>query len=168
MGLISKLLGKSADALEPQATSLVNAAQIQATASYTSVLQRFPIVGTIRVEEWDFFVTVAGVFIAATRLNNLGLSEERENSLMDKIAANLDGWNSNGARAFEDCKALFERQYDRLVELGHDQRFVTADALGLWIVWNLLRRRPATDEEIGLVRGVGALTTHAFFNWWNG
>jgi hypothetical protein len=167
MSLISKLLGKSEDPLDRQAGSLVSAAQVHATASYIPTLQRFPIVGTVPAEQWDFFVTVAGVFVAATRLNSLRLPEAREHRLMDRVGTDLNEWSSDGIRAFEDCKALFEQEFDRLTGLRHDPQFTTADALGLWIVWNLLRRRPTTDENIGLVRGIGALTTHAFFAWWD-
>ncbi len=167
MGLISKLFGKSEDALDRQAGMLVNAAQIQATSSYVPLLDRFPVLRAAPLEQWDFFVTIAGVFTAITRLNNLGLPENRENYLTDRVASDLNEWCRDGIRAFEDCKALFEREYDRLTAIGHDAQFVAADALGLWIVWNALGRRPVTDEEIGLGRSIGASTTHAFFRWWD-
>jgi hypothetical protein len=168
MGLISTLLGKSDGPFDRRARTLVNSAQIQVTASYLPLVERFPLLQAAPPEQWDFFVTVAGVFIAATRLNNLGLSEPRKNHLMDKVASDLNEWNGDGIRAFEDCKALFDREYDRLTEVGHDAQFVAADALGIWIVWNLIGRRPTSEEEIGLVRAIGATTTHAFFGWWNG
>ncbi len=166
MGLISRLLGKPDDYLDRQAHSLVDAAKVQAAGSYLPLLDRFPVLQTCPPERWDFFVTVAGVFIAATRLNNLSLPESRENRLMDKVASDLNKWSSDGIRAFEDCKTLFDREYDCLVAVGHDSQFVAADAIGAWIVWNSLGRQPTTAEEISLVRAAGGLTIHAFHIWW--
>jgi hypothetical protein len=80
----------------------------------------------------------------------------------------FNAWDRDAIRAFDDCKQLFDREYDRLNAIGHDSQFLASDALGSWIVWNALGKQPITMEEITLVRGVGAITTHAFFNWWKG
>jgi hypothetical protein len=85
MGLISRLLGKPDDYLDRQARSLVDAAKVQATGSYLPLLDRFPVLGDVRPEHWDFFVTVAGVFIAVTRLNKLDLPEQREDHLLEIV-----------------------------------------------------------------------------------
>jgi hypothetical protein len=168
MGLISRLLGKPDDYLDRQARSLVDAAKVQATGSYLPLLDRFPVLGDVRREHWDFFVTVAGVFIAVTRLNKLDLPEQREDHLLEIVTQEFNAWDRDAIRAFDDCKQLFDREYDRLNAIGHDSQFLASDALGSWIVWNALGKQPITMEEITLVRGVGAITTYAFFNWWKG
>lgn len=86
---------------------------------------------------------------------------------MEIVADDLNRWDPDGIRGFEDCKGLFDREFDRLTAAGHESRFVAADAVGIWIVWNVLGRAPETDEEWQLVRATGALATHAFFDWWN-
>lgn len=154
------------DRLEEQAAKLVPAASLHAVGMYEPLLERSPLTGEIAPDDWDFFATVAGVFIAATRLNNLRVTEEREARLLEIVARDLGDWNPNGLQAFEDCKSLFEKEYDRLSAAGHDPQFTAADALGIWLVWNLLGRQPQTDDEVMLVRSAGALITHAFFNWW--
>ncbi|HXH24685.1 MAG TPA: hypothetical protein VNI78_05510 [Vicinamibacterales bacterium] len=166
MSFLGKLLGRRDDPLTERAGNLVQAANINAVSMFTPLLDRFPSLRDVDTEQWDFILTVAGVFMAASRLNNLRLGNAREERLMEIVAADLNRWNADGIRGFEDCKGLFEREFDRLTAAGHEPRFVAADAVGTWIVWNVLGRSPQTDEECQLVRATGALVTHAFFDWW--
>jgi len=88
---------------------------------------------------------------------------------MEIVAKKLNDWDPDGIRAFEDCKSLFETEYDRLKassEYQKDNRFLSSDALGIWIVWNLFGRQPQSDEEVNFVRTIGSTVTHAFFDWW--
>jgi hypothetical protein len=161
------VFGQKPDPLLDRAANLVQAAQVNAVVMFTPLLDRFPILREVDTEHWDFILAVAGVFMAATRLNNLRLEDAREEKLMAVVAERLSEWKPDGIRAFEDCKGLFEKEFDRLNAAGHDPRFVASDAVGKWIVWNVLGRPPATDEECMLVRSAGALVTHAFFDWWD-
>jgi hypothetical protein len=72
----------------------------------------------------DFvLLTIAGVFMAATRLQNLHLGDDRQRELMEVIARGLADWNpENGIRGFEDCKAMFERTFDALTGIQHEPR----------------------------------------------
>jgi hypothetical protein len=154
------------DPLLESAKTLVDAAHVNAVTMFTPLLDQFSDLQKIDVEHWDFILTVAGVFAASTRLHNLCLGGVREEGLMQIVAENLDRWNPDGIRAFEDCKQLFESEYDRLIEAGHEQSFVASDAVGMWIVWNVLGRQPQTEEECKLVRTVGSMVIHNFFRWW--
>ena len=78
------------DLLIERAENLVSVARTNAKAMFTPLLKRFPILRPVKLEHWDFILTVAGVFIAATRLNNLHLEEAREDSLMEVVAERLD------------------------------------------------------------------------------
>jgi hypothetical protein len=155
------------DLLLKKASNLVQAANINAVGSFTPLLDRFPVLREADVDHWDFILTVAGVFMAATRLNNLRLGDAHEERLMKVVAERLDQWNPDGIRGFEDCKGLFDSEFDQLTMAGHDPRFVASDAVGKWIVWNVLGRPPQTDEECMLVQAIGIMVTHAFFDWWN-
>ncbi len=86
---------------------------------------------------------------------------------MDIVAARLNDWKPDGVRGFEDCKRVFEAEHDRLTAVGSEPQFVASDALGIWIVGNILGHAPETSDECQLVRDAGALVTHAFFNWFN-
>ena len=160
---------KSKNALIKQAETLVSAANILAVSSFVPTLDRFPILSKVDPKHWDFIVSVAGVFIAASRLNNLRLKSDQEDLLMEIVAKKLNEWDPDGIRALEDCKSLFEIEYDRLKassEYQKDNRFLSSDALGIWIVWNLFARQPQSDKEVNLVRIIGSSVTHAFFDWW--
>jgi len=155
------------DRLRERAESLVQAAQSNGVAMFTPLVDRFPILRQADIEHSEFVLTVAAVFMAATRLSNLGLGGDREEEIMEVVAERVDQWRADGIGAFEDCKGLFESEFDRLTKAGHERRFVGADAVGKWIVWNILGHPPQTDEECMLVRGTGATVTRAFFDWWD-
>ncbi|MDI6766935.1 MAG: hypothetical protein QME52_08950 [Bacteroidota bacterium] len=166
MNVFKKLIGKKPDPLTNRANNLVSVSHIGAIEMYIPLLDRFPFLRKVDVKQWDFIVTVAGVFIASTRLNNLNLDLKRENVIMDIVSAKLQEWDRDAVGAFEDCKVLFEREFDRLTTAGHESRFIASDALGVWVVWNVLGRQPQSQEEIKLVRVVGGMTTHNLFDWW--
>jgi hypothetical protein len=95
--------------------------------------------------------------------------DTREEKLMEIVARGLDDWDpKNGIRGFEDCKVMYERTFDGLTDANIDPRFISSDALGWWIVWNLLGQEPRyEEEEHRLVRAIGGTTVHAFFSWWS-
>lgn len=163
----AETFGQKPDPLLERAATLLQAAHISAVGMFIPLLDRFPVLREAAAEHWDFIMTVAGVFMAATRLNNLHLEETREERLMQALTERLHEWNPDGIRAFEDCKQLFESEFDRLTEAGHETRFVGSDALGMWIVLNVFGRAPQGEEECMLVRATGGMTTHAFFDWWD-
>jgi hypothetical protein len=146
---------------------LVSAANISAIGMFTPLLDKFPLLRPIDIKHWDFILTIAAVFMASSRLNNLHLGDAREEALMEVIAERLDQWQPDGTHAFEDCKKLYESEYDRLAATGHEKRFLASDSVGKWIVLNVFGRAPQSDDECMLVRAAGAMVTHAFFNWWD-
>lgn len=155
------------DPLLERADTLVQSANISAISMFTPMLDEYPCLRAAKPEDWDYNLTIAGVFMAATRLRNLRLGEAREQKLMDKVHERFTQWDAkNAGRAFEDCKSFFDKNYDALRNAGHEPRFIASDTIGLWIVWNVFGRAPQTDDERKLVRVIGAMTTHAFFDWW--
>ncbi len=93
------------------------------------------------------------------------MSDAREEKLMKTVAEFLVDWKSDSIQAFEDCKGLYETEYD-LLAAGHEPQYQSCDAVGKWIVWNVLGRAPESHDECMLVRTVGAMVTHTFFDWW--
>jgi hypothetical protein len=160
----------TADPLAERAKSLVNASEIAATSSAIVLVERdeFPLFSSINPLHWNFFVTIAGVFIASSRLRTSGIERRRHDRLMAIASRRLNAWNpKHGLMAFEDCKSFFERSYDGFAkDASHNPDFNAADALGGWIVWNVLDHPPGTQEESRLVRSIGAMTVHSFFDWW--
>lgn len=115
---------------------------------------------------WQIVFTIAAVYIAAARLQNLGVGAARETKLMMRVTEHLLELNANALAAFDDCKEFFGRNFEALSGRAHDPRFVTSDSIGLWVAWNMLDRAPETEEEAQFMRGLGVAITHAFFGWW--
>jgi len=156
------------DPLIKKAEMLVPAANANAISAFIPLLDRYPTLQSVDTKQWDFLLTIAGVFIAVTRLSNLKLGEQREEELLMKVSAALDQWDAaNGIRGFEHCKSVYETNFDALTNSGHERRFITSDALGLWIVWELFGPQGVGEKEKELIRVVGGGVTHAFFDWWD-
>jgi len=166
MDFFNNLFGKKQDPLLKNAVDLVQHAQINSVGMFIPLLDRFPVLHEADAEHWDFILTIAGVFMAASRLNDMSIGDEYEKNLMEIVAKHLEEWNPGSIQGFEDCKNLYESEYDRLAAIENDSQFVSSDAVGKWIVWNVLGRAPETDEECMLVRTTGTMITHTFFNWW--
>ncbi len=156
--------------IKDRASQLVGAANIAAITSWTSFSKQLPRVKNIAPEQWDFFVTVAGVFIAVRRLHQSDISESSLDSAAEIIIDKLTAWRPDARAAFEDCHAFYDRTYDGLSGPdgyeGANRAFIASDSVGAWIVWNLLGRAPDGGDERQLVRGVGVCVVHSFFSWW--
>lgn len=171
MGLFSRKsrVASADERLRHQAELLVSSAHSLAVAGYAQAAAEVPIINRIRANDWDFCLTVAGVFIAASALTQSGVSQTAAEQLMEIVARHLDQWNAGAVDGFDDCKALFERTYDRLAAspaYKDDHRFLASDAVGYWIAWNLLGHAPSQNDELELMRLAGVSVTHAFADWW--
>ena len=156
------------DPLFKAADVLVPSANIRADAMLTSLLDDYPCLGkAAAIKQWVHISTVAGVFMAATRLTNLRLGDARENEIMDKIYKRFTQWDATNAEsAFEDCASFFAKHCVDLEPAGHEPRIVASDAIGHWVVWKVFLRAPKTDEERRLAREIGAIITLSFFDYW--
>ena len=167
MSLLRGMFGQKQDPLIERAETLVDTAHVNSIGMFATLREQFSVLHEVDADHWDFILTVASVFMAATRLNNLALGNVYEEKLMEIVSERLDQWNPDAIRVFEDCKGFFENEFDLLTEAGHETKFVASDAVGKWIIWNVLGQSPQTDEECMLVRTTGTMVTHAFFNWWD-
>jgi hypothetical protein len=161
----------NADPLMDRADILVKNAETAAAAAFQPMEAKFAFIKTVIKgaddrKWWDIVLTIAAVYIAAARLQNLEVGEARETALMTKVTERLLELNPNAIAAFDDCKEFFDRTYDALTASNHEERFIASDSIGLWIAWNLLDRTPESQDEWAFVRAIGAVITHGFFNWW--
>lgn len=164
--------GADDDPLMLRADILVATAKGMAKPAREAALAKYPFLAKfIAAPEdetwWQIVFTIAAVYIAAARLQNLGLGEDREATLMARVTEQLLELNANALAAFEDCKEFFGRSFEALTAKGHNPRFVTSDSIGSWTAWNMMDRGPETEEEAQFVRGLGVAITHAFFGWWD-
>lgn len=166
MGLFSRMFGRG-DAQVEKARGLVQIAHIQAFTMFPPLSEQFPILHRVDLEHWDFVVTIAGVFVATSRVEKMLMTEAQKRRVFGAIENGLHQYAPDALRAFEDCKMLFEREFDRLAANGQEPRFIGADALGLWIIWNVLKQQPQNAEEENLIRVVGSMVIHGLFNFWD-
>jgi hypothetical protein len=158
--------------LRGKAERLVPSASVYAVSLFIPMLDQFPLLRKVDPKNWDFFVTIAGVFVGVTHLHNLKeQTEVRQEDFMDIleiVSCGLDNWNpDSGFRGFADCKAMFELSVDALTNAQREPRFIASDAVGWWAVHNLLGRMPESQEERKLVRHLGAAIAHTFSSWWS-
>jgi len=165
---LGKFLQAKPDPLTRQADALFPMAQVVAQASLDL---KDKCVGLEVADDtwWRFFVTVAVVFVAATRLKNLKVGRRREERLVAIVAAQVEQWNPRVLGAFEDCKAFFDRTVDAYSAAleGDERRFATSDTIGAWVVWNVLDRPAETGDEWLLVRTIGSVATTAGYRAWD-
>jgi hypothetical protein len=64
---------------------MVQTANVNATTTFIPLLDRFPLLRGVDIKHWDFALTIAGVFMAVTRLSNLRLEERQEQELLLKV-----------------------------------------------------------------------------------
>ena len=150
-----------------RAEGLTGIAGIFSVSSFIPHLDRYPILREADPARWDFIVSSACVFLAVTRLHQLGLPTATEERVLDVVTERVAGWNPDGLRAVEACRSMFDREGDRLTSVGHPQKFVAADALGIWVFWNLFDRAPSSQPEAELVRTIGSGVVHEFIGYWS-
>ena len=165
--------GSKNDPLEERADALVEMAKLIASEAYMDAIGEFSFMKSVRdgeggIEHFHFIATIAGVFVAMTRLKNIQLGIHRERLLTERVYRKFNEWNpENGLLGYEHCKSFFERTYDALLADGTEPRFVSSDPIGMWIAWDILDRAPSSEEEQRFVRNIGVFVTHAFYGWWD-
>ena len=104
--------------------------------------------------------------MATSRLMKHNISDTRREQLLAVISKAMIEWNFDARRFYSDCMEKFELEFDKLTSSGHEARFIGADALGIWIVINVLERSPQSKEDFDLIRGIGSIMVHTFFDYW--
>ena len=156
---IFKRTDKSAK-LSDQAGRLVSAAEIAAVSMYVPLSERFPAIRQFAPDEWDFFACIAGVFFGILYLNEV----PDPVPLRAMIRVALDQKDRQAADALADCSAFVKRASQRM-KAGDDPDLIVADAVGMWVLWNLLRRAPGY-EETAPARAIGGMLQTGFAGWW--
>jgi hypothetical protein len=157
---------KMTDPLTKQAEMLVPAVKVLAISSFVPMSDKFRFLCNIRPNDWDFFITVATVFVATTRLKGMRIGEKREEALMNIVFSHFNKFDRQAFTAFEDCNSFFADQFDRFIAAGHSPQYSISDSVGKWIAWNLLQRVPSSEQEISFVRAIGVYITNSMFGWW--
>lgn len=157
----------ASDRMVGSAERLPSLAGIFAVSSLVPHLDRYPFLRDADPVRWDFVVSSACIFLAVMQLPMLGLPPEGEGQILGAATASVAKWHSDGPRAVEACRSMFDREYDRLAKGGHPDRYLATDALGTWIFWNLFDRAPSSQSEVEFARSIGVGIVHEFFDYWS-
>ena len=137
---------------------------------FFNLKEKFSVLQTIEEKEWDFYFRVGAIWAATIGLQRLETVNSRTKSSLSKIyGQTIKDWNNNWNLAFEDCGKFFYKTIEKTENISEyelNPTFRISDAIGSWIVWNLLNHRPASQEELNLIRPIGLLTTEEFIIWW--
>lgn len=161
-------MSRKADPLLKRAEDLVGMAGINATLLLDVFSKEFPFILKVNAKRWERVLTIAGAFVAVQFLRDLSLDNVREQMVLQKVYASLTGWDAqNGWAAFQDCKSFFEKTYEWRLKTDGDPHLAACDAIGAWVVWNILGRKYQSDEEIQLIRPVGGLIIQNCSDWFD-
>lgn len=117
----------------------VHFANASAIGLYVPFTEKFTTL-EISPDDWDFFVTVGMVYGIVTHSR---AAHPGERTFEKAVFTELHGMSSDGLRALQDCRQFVD---DRIgPEAKWDDMVAT---VGLWVLWNLLKRAPAEDRRI--------------------
>ena len=137
---------------------LVWIAKTTAIASNVHFCTRFPVAAKIDPANWDFFITIASVWVALTYLNsaNYKISKAEIDEIWNVVNDSLVKEYPDGIRALKDCEAFMNQT------LAADNKIRVDDALGCWIVWNLYGTKDLDEEQSQIIRILGDMVLTQF------
>ena len=154
------------DPLIKNAELLVPTARMAARWSFSAADREFFFLKNGEIVRWDFTLTVAGVFIGSTMLKEHTVGAARKKRAMRAILKAVDAWDSTGRLGFENCRASFRKNYDHMIGQGLEPEFISANAIGMWIAWELLERIPTGEDERRFVTYIGLFVIQGFSGFW--
>lgn len=144
-----------------KARKLIAMVNTVAISSLTPFLNRFSnleqIIRARGTDDWDFFMTVAGVGIA---LQTIGSKppEKDFHQFAIGLQEHFPKWDHNAAAAFDNLTKFTQKN----VSGGVDP----ITATGLWVLWNVKQDSP-TDDEISLAPVIGRFLAENLKGWWD-
>jgi len=142
-----------------RARELVGTAKMMAIGSNTTYCKKFPILGPVPTDKWDFFATVAAVWSASTMIEyHVPKSERTE--VERAIEDGLREWHPSGLAAMEDLSKFVARSCE-----GKSGGDLIPASVGMWMLWNLLGHAP-TDVEYPIAGVLGRMFCEEFAVYW--
>jgi hypothetical protein len=165
--MFDDLFDQRSDPLMRRAQQVVQSAALNAVATFAALAKQFPMLLDADTGHWDYIHTVAAALVALVRLGEQRLGKPRQQKLVAVIQSELvRRFGEEATAAVEDCGSNLKRYSRLLADKGQRSEYMIYDAVGFWIVWNLIGRWPERDEELKLVRATGTLTGQPWSTWW--
>lgn len=157
-----------ADPLRHKAEKLVPFTSDLSKSSYKDLIDRFPVLEAYKLNRWNFYFTVCGVYVGLMGLWTRGLHEKRVARLSGLIYGTLKGWNEDGPDPLDERLGTFSRDISERRESkgdGDPGEYLIADVLGIWVVSNVIGHAPE-GQETAPVWAIGKLLQGSFKDWW--
>jgi hypothetical protein len=151
---------KANDHLIKSSRGLVPTARNTAKALNTPICAKFPEAASFDMKAWDLFLTVGFVWAALSALETANVPKTEIEEIRGIVGESLARIFPKGLQALDHC-TLFMNQ-----TMGSNAQLQVNDALGYWIVWNLLGRNDFTDDESNFVRVLGDIAMKEFATFW--
>ncbi len=146
--------------LVSSAEVLVRVARVGPVGLFVPLLDRFPQLAKAKPEDWDFFLGVASVFVGLAQYQAYDSSQDRNRLVRRLVAEEVLKWRSDALDALKDCEGFVARSMEALLQGGKSEwQDALSKSIGVWVCWNVLRRKPeeAADLELATATGVLAL-----------
>ena len=150
----------ASDQLTRSSRGLVPAARNAAKGLNAAICAKFPEAAKIDIAAWDQYLTVGFVWAALSALRAKETPATAIEEVKTIVADSLSRAFPEGVKALDHC-TLFMSQ-----TTGGDEKIGVDDALGYWIVWNLLGRDDFTEDEDKIVRILGNIAIKEFASFW--
>lgn len=154
------------ESLNEKSRALVHAARAIAVSSLTRALEATPALTVDDADQWDFFATVAAIHGGLQSLYEWLGGHEAFGELLDEAVREAATWDAQAPAALEDCRTFVQHFVEGLRAAGHDHPQIVPDAIGVWVLNNVLQRQP-DDDEIHAARPIGLLLVLPLAHWWD-
>jgi hypothetical protein len=150
----------ASDQFKKSSRGLVPTARNAARGLNTAICAKFPEAAKIDLKAWDQYLTVGFVWVALSGLLTKEIPKSAIEEIKTVIGDSLTRAFPEGVKALNHC-TLFMNQ-----TTGSDKNIQVDDALGYWIVWNLLGRDDFAEDEDKIARILGSIAVKEFASFW--
>lgn len=156
MQFIKQLFGLGYQRYQPFIENIFPSARRLATSSYGPFAQDHPILANISQDQFEYFVTIAGVQGRLSLINDSNIPYRRKVDASIKVIKMLNDWNATAQKPLADFDALIDDAFEQAYAKGEpDSRQLYISTYGNWIVSQLIGRAPMTQEELSLSKAIG-------------
>lgn len=147
--------------------ALVQSANILAISSFNKFFNAHNELATVDQNDWDFFVTVAGVSVGLIGLANRVRNEAEYKRLTKKLSSKITEWDNRGELAMGDLMSRMVKYHEEMINLPEDQfTKMWASLISSWCFVNLELEIPRNQPN-NLMIELGMLLIISFRDWWS-
>ncbi len=166
MGIFSRFFGHRRK-YDDKVEALVPSANILAISSYKEFLDNYDELKVVDPNEWDFFVTVAGISVGLIGLADKIMNEFEYKRLTKILSSKIAEWDNRGEHALGDLMSRMAKYHEKMMSLPDDEfTKMWASIISSWCLVNL-ELEVSKNQPSNLMMELGMLLIISFHGWWN-